>query len=71
MDRVFTRPLQMPPRVHAVTVVDSAGDYNVYVNTRSSSQMQRIACQRELRHIRMNHFYDGAPVRQNEVQAES
>ncbi|WP_458862332.1 hypothetical protein [Acidaminobacterium chupaoyuni] len=69
MDRIFIRPLALPARVHAVTVTDENGDFNVYVNTQICSALQEDACVHELRHIRLQHFYDHEPVIINELLA--
>lgn len=59
----------MPKSVHAVTVTDENGDYNIYINTHGCEAQQKRAQEHELRHVCLNHFYDHAPVIFNEMQA--
>lgn len=58
MDDIVLRVIDLPARVRAVTVVDSQGDYNIYVNAGMSEEQRRKAYQHELKHIKNKHFYD-------------
>ncbi len=67
---IFIRPLDvLPLSVEAVTVLDSEGNYNVYVNTKLAVDQQQKAYSHELRHIRLEHFYNFDPVVINEIEA--
>ena len=57
MNRIFTRLIDLPTAINAVTTVDAECDYNVYINSRISSVEQRKAYEHELRHIRLGHFH--------------
>ncbi|MDD3429312.1 MAG: hypothetical protein PHG02_04835 [Oscillospiraceae bacterium] len=69
MNCIFIRGACLPSRVRGVTVKDCDDDYNVYINQRLSPDTQRKAAQHEIRHIRMDHFYDEEPVIVNEIEA--
>ena len=70
MNDIFCRYADLPWKVNAVTVVDKNGDYNVYVNTKLSSEAQRRAYDHERRHIEKDHFYKNKTVSQCEKEAE-
>ncbi len=57
MENVIVRLRDMPNGIRGVTVLDSDGDYNVYINSRLTGQIQRIAYVHELRHIRRGDFH--------------
>ena len=66
----YIRPLhQLPVSVEAVTVMDSDGNYNVYVNTKLTADKQQQAYSHEIRHIRLQHFYNFDPIVVNEIEA--
>lgn len=70
MDNIFIRPLFLPPKVHAVTVIDDNGDFNIYINSEVCETQQKKAYSHELRHVKLNHFYDHDPVIINEMRAQ-
>lgn len=71
MESIIIRGIELPPKVRGVTVVDSEGDYNVYINTLLSDEVQRKTQRHELRHIVNDHFYNHDPVVINELEANA
>ena len=69
MDNIIVRLISLPPGANAVTMLDSDGDYNVYIDDRLSAYSQRLAYDHELRHISRRHFYCGKSVRRCESEA--
>lgn len=58
MERIFTRLIDLPLTIRAYTSLDPDGNYNIYLNSRLSAQMQQKAYQHELKHIKRNDFAD-------------
>lgn len=56
MDDVFIRYLPLPPTIKGLTVLDSEGNYNVYLNARLTHEANRQTLQHELQHIKNNDF---------------
>lgn len=50
------RYVDLPRKVHGMTVLDENGFYNVYINRLLSKEMQRDAYDHELEHIRRDDF---------------
>ena len=69
MDNIIVRLISLPPGANAVTMLDSDGDYNVYIDSRLSDHGRRLAYDHELRHISLRHFYAGKSVRRCESEA--
>lgn len=68
---VFVRVLKLPNKVKGVTVTDSEGAYCVFVNSEISSDEQKRALEHELKHIKLQHFYNNLPVFINENEANN
>lgn len=62
MTNIIDRYIELPVTVNAVTVLDSNGDYNVYINSNLSLDERIRAFNHELRHIMDEHFYKDMPV---------
>lgn len=71
MESIIIRGIELPPKVRGVTVVDSEGDYNVYINTLLSDEVQRKTQKHELKHIIKDHFHNHDPVVINELEANA
>jgi len=56
MDDVFVRCLPLPTTIKGLTVLDSEGNYNVYLNSRLTYEANRATLQHELQHILNNDF---------------
>jgi len=67
---IFIRRLPMPGAVRGVAVAAPDDDFVVFVNDSLCPDAQRAAAEHELRHIRLNHFYDEEPVVINEIEAQ-
>lgn len=67
MENIIVRFIDMD--VPGVTVLDSDGNYNIYINARLSFEQRRKVYDHELRHIDLDHFYDGRSVAENEKEA--
>lgn len=70
MDAIITRVIDMPLGVKGVTVKDENDDYNIYLNSRYSPDVQAEAFRHEIDHIRKNHFFDERPVKEKEADIE-
>ena len=70
MDCVIIRVVDLPETVHGMTIIDTEGDYNVYINARISEDERVKAYRHEIDHIRLGHFYDERPVAVKEAEAE-
>ena len=57
--------------VKGATVLDSDGNYNVYINILLSDEAQLKAVEHEITHIIKEHFYDYEPVVHNELEANA
>ena len=71
MGDIFIRGIELPLTVKGVTVLDSDGNFNVYINILLSYATQQKATQHEIRHIKKDHFYDFEPVIHNELEANA
>lgn len=71
MGEIFIRGIKLPLTVKGVTVLDSDGNYNVYINIMLSNETQSKAVRHEITHIKKEHFYDYEPVVHNELEANA
>lgn len=62
MEDIITRVIPMPIGTKGVTVKDSNDDYNVYINSLYSYEVQVQTYNHEKGHILMGHFWDNRPV---------
>ena len=69
MDNIIVRLISLPRGAEAVTMLDSEGDYNVYIDDRLSALGQRMAYDHELRHISLGHFHSTASINKCEKEA--
>ena len=70
MGDIFCRVVELPRTVNAVTVIDSEGNFNVYVNSLLTVEAQKKAFRHEKCHILKNHFYSLKPVEDCESEAD-
>lgn len=68
---IYIRGIELPLTVKGVTVLDSDGNFNVYINILLSHAVQQKATKHELKHIKSEHFYDYEPVVYNELEANA
>jgi len=70
MDDIFIREIDgFPKNVEAITVTDSNGDYNIYLNRLLPECQRRWAYSREIKHIMLGHFESVEPLIVNELEA--
>ena len=62
MNDIIVRLQDMPIGIKGVTLLDEAGDYNVYINSRLSVATQHKAYLHELQHIKRNDFYNDLSI---------
>ena len=62
MEDIITRIIPMPLCTKGVTVKDANDDYNVYINSRYSYDVQKATYTHETDHILKGHFWDDRPV---------
>lgn len=66
---IFVRMVNLPESVRAVTLPNDDGTFDIYINAILPELLQNRALEHELRHIRLDHFYNDDPVSQNEEDA--
>lgn len=71
MEIIIIRGIELPSKIKGVTVVDCDGNYNIYINTLLSKDVQRTTQRHELKHIIKDHFYNSDPVVINELEANA
>lgn len=71
MGDIFVRGIELPLTVKGVTVLDSDGNFNVYINILLSYDTQQQAVIHEVKHIKKEHFYDFEPVIHSEIEANA
>lgn len=69
MEEIIVRSVDMPAGVRGFTVLDYAGDYNVYINTRQSYEIQKSALEHEINHIKLGHFNSSKSIDDIEFEA--
>lgn len=70
MNMIIIRGLSLPGRVRGCTVpLPETDDFIVFINTNLSPERQQKTVRHELRHIKLNHFWNGDPVIINEMEA--
>lgn len=63
----YIRYIDLPCSINAMTVMDSDGFFNIYVNARLDYDSQQSAIKHEIAHIRQDDFYKSdAPITQIE-----
>lgn len=70
MNNVLIRELEFPITVEGVTVKDTNGDYNVYINALLPPEKKQAAIDHELAHIKLDHLYKETAVKQDEDEAK-
>ena len=58
--------LDLPCTINGMTVKDSSGFYNIYINAHLCVEAQKKAILHELTHIKRNDFYSLADIQQVE-----
>lgn len=69
MDEIFVRITNFPYKIAGTTIPDENGDYNVYINSQISHDMQCKTLKHELSHIAHEHFYDDKNAVEDEKEA--
>lgn len=70
MNDYFLRIVRLPRRVEGVTVVNNDGTFSIYLNELLSEEERRETLDHELRHIRLEHFYNEVPLLNAENAAD-
>lgn len=71
MDAVIIRKVDfLPLSIKGMTVLDTNGDYNIYLNAKLAHDEQVRAFRHELEHIRQGHFYSASEVASLERSAD-
>lgn len=66
MNDIIVRLQDMPAGIKGVTLLDEAGDYNIYINSRLSMPAQNKAYFHELTHIKRDDFYNSLSISEAE-----
>ena len=69
MNQIFVRGIEMPGSVRGVTAMVQ-DDFFVFINSCLSPEAQKEATLHEVRHIKLEHFYNQDPVIINEFEAQ-
>ena len=70
MTEYYVRVIPLPIRVEGVTLPNSDGSFDIYINAALSPQKQQDTLAHELRHIRKAHFSLDMPLSRMERQAD-
>lgn len=70
MNDYYLRIVKLPRRVEGVTVVNNDGTFSIYLNELLSEEERRETLDHELRHIRLEHFYNEVPLPNAENAAD-
>lgn len=71
MDGIYVRLVSLPPQVKGVTVTNSDGTLDIYINSQLGEEGRRRALEHELRHARGGHIWLRRPVAVDEWLAEN
>jgi hypothetical protein len=71
MDEIIVRYINLPPSVKGLTVRDSSGDYNIYINYGLGENIRDQALEHEKEHIKKQHFDKNELVNKIEKEAET
>lgn len=63
MGDIFVRLYALPPGINGLTILDSDGNYNVYINSQLPQHKHVEVYRHELKHIQNNDFYNAKPIR--------
>ncbi|MCQ2439449.1 MAG: hypothetical protein MJ074_06780 [Oscillospiraceae bacterium] len=67
----FVRVIELPPTVNGVSVPNSDGTFDIYINALLCEERRQECLQHEIRHIIEDHFYqDTKSVTQLEAEAD-
>lgn len=69
MNNVLIREIELPATVEGVTVKDTEGNYNIYINSLLSPEKKQETLEHELRHIQCDHHYTDTAVADDEIEA--
>ena len=62
MNDVIVRVMDMPYFARGFTLLDSDGDFNVYLNSRYTCEEQEETYRHEMKHIKNGDFYGDCPI---------
>lgn len=69
MKEVIIRYIDLPCHVRGYVKEDANCDYNIYINSRLSYDMQQVTIKHELNHIINNDFCSDMPISEIEQSA--
>lgn len=67
MGDIFVRLYSLPRGINGLTILDSDGNYNVYINSRLPRHKCIEVYEHELRHIEADDFYNSRSIREAEI----
>ena len=68
-NNIFIRSVPLPETVRAVVLPNDDSTFDIYINSNLPEELQHLALNHELEHIRRDHFYNDDPVWLNEQEA--
>ena len=54
---IFVREINLPMHIKGITVPNSDGTFDIYINTNLRDGLKQATLEHELRHIKLDHFY--------------
>lgn len=70
MNEFYVRYVELPYTVKAVTIPNTEGDFDIYINSTLDEVQQHKALTHEIKHIKKDHFYtDTKPIEVVEDEA--
>ena len=70
-DDIIVRTIDMPICIKGVTVPDTDGTYNIYINAQYSAEMQNDILKHELRHVQNSDFDNFDSIKTIEDRAKN
>ena len=67
MNQIFVKKIALPAKVKGMAV-EIQDDFFIFVNENLSLKAQHCAADHELRHVKLDHFYNEDPVVINELE---
>lgn len=65
-DDYVVRVIDFPVPIGGMVIPNDDGTYSIYLNARTSWELQRRAFRHELKHIQNNDFYNGKSIEEIE-----
>lgn len=71
MNEIFTRLINLPTTIHGYTVMDTNGDFNIFINSRINHEAMLKTYKHELKHIKQGDFHRTVSADMIEIYAHN